>query len=371
MDILPILQYILWLIIRVAILILAWILFAINLVLIIILFVIITGFVLILNIFVNLNLELSFNKVSVSGEIDLLFEYYIDVEYIEFFDLHLPIIKTYINTSDYELEYFAGFLSMKFSITRFPENIIEDLKSSGPDTSSLDLPKSSDEHTSNNDPNQNDYDFWTGFGNSIAFLSSIVGLLLIQNENYQYFFAIGSLIIFGVSMGLIIANFVSNPEDISSSLLMGMGLGFLLSGGLFLISGAFIKKNWNFMAKFIKFFGNEMTYLKLGVLDLFFSFLTSTMDLNDFFKKFFNIEGSQGYFIENKKFEQAAISVFTGIFSLILAQQALVFLGGRYEYIGSFYPNGRAKSRICFIFGGIGIAAGIICLIMAGLINDS
>jgi hypothetical protein len=117
MEWLPILEYILWLIIRVIVLIFAWIIFAITLI------VVVFGYLGILSIITSLDclsgcsINIGLNKITIQKEkMDIYIGYNLSSEYIEFFKIEIPAVCFYFNKENTSfISSFSSFNSLSIS----------------------------------------------------------------------------------------------------------------------------------------------------------------------------------------------------------------------------------------------------------------
>ncbi|MFX1395172.1 MAG: hypothetical protein ACFFAH_16635, partial [Promethearchaeota archaeon] len=121
LDPLAVLAYLLWCLVRAAVLILIWIIFAIALLIINIELISLLAIILLLSIFVDITLTFEINRITVNGIFNLVFGYCIAMEYNNFWDFSAPVIVSYFISDNIDFKFKMGHFSMELGFIEFPE----------------------------------------------------------------------------------------------------------------------------------------------------------------------------------------------------------------------------------------------------------
>jgi hypothetical protein len=124
MDILPILAYILWLIIRVLLLIFIWIMFIITLVLVLTLFLGISTTMVVLSTILDFDMKIKPNRITSTGDLSLKMGYIIGKEYNSYLALNIPTIETYFESEKVKFDFNFSLNSFYIGFTKFPKQVI-------------------------------------------------------------------------------------------------------------------------------------------------------------------------------------------------------------------------------------------------------
>jgi hypothetical protein len=377
MDILPILAYILWLIIRVILLILIWIEFAFIFLEMVVLFIAITCIIFLLDIFMNINIKSSINKINVQGDINLCLSFNILLEFNNFLNFFIPGLDVNLNTSDFTMNMQLGFSSSEIEITKFPIDVFNNFIDDEPSQSSpLSRPKMSSTNVW-----EVLIDFFTGYGVAMGLTGGTVGfyaaLLEITDSGKAKFLKILGYITYILSMLLFILVFLKN----SPTSFLGLGFGFIFSGVYLLRTGKFIKDNAVGRSGYLSQWANGMGGKKikntriceiLSNVDLMVGLFGLALDAEDYFWGE-NVEN-----IESYKVDLMIFALGTGFLSLFLARDLIILLGGHdfnagtKKFSGNKHGGIKAgkKSNVAFGFGVASIIAGCVCFILATQLNE-
>ena len=243
MAVVAALACIIWCLIRAAVLILAWIMFALTLVFIIALFIVIVGLCILISSLANLELNLSINEVSILGALNFEFGYYIEMEYIEFFDLHVPLLKFNIAFGTLSLETKNSIFTQDVRINGVPEDLLGISSTQSSDSSSLSqksltLDDIAENEGSNEASEINEsfiifkiiMDFLAGMGLAmglsggfVATIGTIIYLLKdTVDESKKVLLLILSIIVFIASVVVFIIAAILMPDKFSSAFVYGM-----------------------------------------------------------------------------------------------------------------------------------------------------
>ena len=231
MQILTWLAHLIWLLVRAAILIFAYIEFAFLLLVFIPTFLFLCAAVIIIGaIFDKLDYSIGFNVISFQKEeLYFTFGYEITSDYIEFFDIEIPTLSLY-----YETQRYCSYLP--FNMFQTPNTIpsedygyyLSDLiQSSNIESSGL---KTSGQTTS-----QSDLDVMKGFSTFFNWQSFIIAILGVQslikaNDFVEYAIFIATILVF-ISGSLTLAISLNNSGN-PIQVWFGMLVGFIAAFGL-------------------------------------------------------------------------------------------------------------------------------------------
>ncbi|MFX0132203.1 MAG: PKD domain-containing protein [Candidatus Hodarchaeota archaeon] len=113
-----------WLILRAVVLAMIWALFAISLIVVNIVFVSIYSVFYALNYLYNFDLELSSNKIVITGDINMTYGYDITMEYSKFLNFDIPKIEAYFDSDKIQFEFKFGLDLDFIGFSKFPKDII-------------------------------------------------------------------------------------------------------------------------------------------------------------------------------------------------------------------------------------------------------
>ena len=382
MTILTWLAHLVWLLVRAAILIFAWIVFAFIFLFANIMLISIIGIALLLDIFMEVQYEIKINEIKVTGAFDLIMGYNIDLDHIEFFDIDIPVINIYFGSSDFILGYSSTFFSNNIGFSKFPDNLFEDIFDSNQmeyqtETSIDNLHTSSSE----NDISVTDIlvDFFISFGSGVGIASTTVCIIAALNqyvfdEKYKKAITIISFIAYIatlVILGLLIAQTDSNQEK--GITLLGYGYGIFLASMFFYLVGDYISNNaMSFMGKIYKTIGalGKYPYIlatKILLIAELMDFLGTLMSL---FLDFSDVSNLIDW--DNVPDFKTGLLVFTtttGALALFLAFISLLMFGSHYDKglqkkIGNNKRgyDGSTKADFSLLFGIGGMLVGLIFL---------
>ncbi|MFX1488323.1 MAG: hypothetical protein ACFFBI_04190 [Promethearchaeota archaeon] len=373
MEFIPVLAYIIWLIIRVIILILIWIIFVLTLLVVIIVFILITSFILLLNIFMDLEPEISFNKVKVEGNISLSFEYTIGVINNEFLGFFIPVLRINFSSSLFQVSFSSDAFSENLEFVNYPNDLLynftrnSSIKSSG---SSL--------KPSESESNDLLLDGLTFLGAGMAipglFVATFCAVsMFLKVDIYRKIYAIFLFLMYIATIIVTIWLIIESDDSIAlATKLFGLGIGLFFASIFFFAVNAYLKKPIKFMYRLVALVSSSVNYIKtykgflifavidfiLGVAGLAFDFeevIVGKLEKSDSWKVFTMI-----------------FSISAGILSLILAGLSIIFLGVIRNKTDN-KPQGNVlnlkqedKATIALIFGW---GCLIISMIILGVAN--
>lgn len=270
----------------------------------------------------DLNINITINKIVVGGDIDLIFKYSVNMEYNKFLEFYIPTIDSYLNTSGFILSISLNFFSLNLNIDKVPEDLINDVFDSGPNQSSKAIPRKS----ATNSSFENFCDLLSGMALTMTLLGVIISayagfLSFAKDETLIVFFYVISIFTVTISLGILIAQIFAEPENFSNNFILGMALGSYLTAAICYDTKDYLKRTGWYMANYV--IGKE-TLKVLGVLDLVFGLIDLDMTYQEI-----NMDekGNLG-----KKLTLVIIALSTGIFSLFLARSSLIFLAVNNKY---------------------------------------
>ena len=364
MDILPILGYILWLIIRAIILILSWIIFVFTLLLMILLLVTIMTFMYSIALFLDINISMKINRINVSGQFNFTFGYKISFEYISFLKISLPILIGYMNSTDFMCDYSTGLFSTYFNFSKFPNDILDRVFNDSPQQSSGILLKSSNS-ISDEELMKRICEGMMAAGTTMGFSSALIGIIagsmtLYKDSPQMKAVYIIGIIAFGLSLTLLLLSTFIFRENFPPWVLFGMGIGLVITGIVCLTTMVFMNKHSKFMKDWSDMFGNPQFFKNLSIIDTLFAGLGSTVDITEFIAERLSITPDQDISTYRGR---ATTSLMLGFLSEYIAAQALV-VGGKYDKAyNRYYMDKGDKTIIGSIFGGIFFSIGIYLII--------
>jgi len=346
LNVVAILAYLLWCLIRVAILIFVWIEFVFLLLIMVIVIIAIMALMMIFKIFLNIDLTISINEVIAEGDISLSAGYYIEFNYIHFFDLLLPIITIRFAAFGFGFEFSSGLFSEKFEFTELPNNFIDPILNnntikSSKSSENVVLSKTTSTSQSKSfvppilpqNAINSMVDLLTGIGVGMGFgggAISIFAMALYVGKGYEkainyitFAAYITSILVFVISFML---------GKISPAQLFGVGAGFLAVGFICCTIGDMLKKPMA-MYKWGKIILALSGLFGLGLFSIlsFFDNIYSIVGL------FFDIEALSGgleslWGSPTYNGIMLITSLIFGGISLVTAVNAMIFLGGYYRY---------------------------------------
>ena len=140
-------------------------------------------------------------------------------------------------------------------------------------------------------------------------------------------------------------------ETISAWEIIGIGCGFLVTAFLLFTLRYYMLHHWRFMADWIV--GKEaVTIVILEIVEFVLSTIDFSMNVDELNSIFENLQSEEE---ENLIFE-AIWSMSTGLFSLALAVNTIIWLEGK------GYTNRNDKAQVTTIFGGLSLVFGVTFL---------
>jgi hypothetical protein len=321
MDILPILGYILWLIIRVLILILVWIIFAIALIIVILQFAFIVTTMYTLSFFLDIQLTTNWNQIVTEGDIDITFKYVISSEFIDYISFHIPIIETRFESDNMTMNFKLGFFSVDLNFEKYPNNPLDGLINSGPRQSSALGLKSSD---NGSNAVLNLCEVISNIGDStglcgLAYMTTAFISNGIKNP-------LGSLTAFIIGIGMGITEFILwflmilSPKDDTERIaaaLFGYGFGFIISGVAAAV--AWVSLKCLEVVKLKSISGSILILKSLEQFDDVFSLIGLSFGISEVAKKIPKDDVS-------RHFPESILSITGGVISLTIACNLLMIV---------------------------------------------
>jgi len=240
MDILPILQYILWLIIRVALLIFIWIMFALTLIIIVIGFLLILINVAIFSPFLNVNTSMNANSVTIQKQ-DLIITlgYEITMETSGLIGFVIPIVYFYFNKGNTTIKIPYSF-STTIDVPKFElsEDFYDfpDINQSQPSSSDSDSPES-DLTLSQMIAGAN---FAMGLLGAGLGFTAVVIRGVDPNEFYQHLLAYVSIFLWAIGI-FSLAMYVYTSNGLTDGFFIGLSIGFFFTG----LVAALVANRWS------------------------------------------------------------------------------------------------------------------------------
>jgi hypothetical protein len=239
MDVLPLLGHILWLILRVIILIFAWIMFALTLLIFNGIFLLFTIPVISISSVTQCTYKISLNRITLENEEHFLeFMYSISFEYFEFFDIFLPTLYSSITTKNSSITLsYNLFNPFEISSLDFISDIFNEDKPQSSMNKSSPKPQSLQASSS-----QNIADFTSNFLTAFSIVSATVffiGITSIVLKNYNDYIKLAASIIsiFALIIGLTAIGITMLKEETSDGFWIGFSVGSMVA---FLITSVII-----------------------------------------------------------------------------------------------------------------------------------
>jgi len=147
MTILSWLAHLAWLLVRAAVLIFIYILFAITLICLNIALIAMAAIVLTMSLFIQTEINLTLTDLQVDGVFSFYFGYKIGILYNEFFDIYTPTLQAEFLSDDINFGMNFSYFFITFELFSFPEDFLSDIihnentqvPGSGPKTSTTDI----------------------------------------------------------------------------------------------------------------------------------------------------------------------------------------------------------------------------------------
>ncbi|MHA1376512.1 MAG: hypothetical protein ACTSR7_19715 [Promethearchaeota archaeon] len=234
MTILTWLAHLAWLLVRAAILVFAWIVFAIILLITTIGFGVLCLFLMLLNVIVQGQLQLNINFLKIQrGNNFISLEYIIESEYIEFFDIMIPTIRYRyeVNDSPYDATYNLYKNDYASPSVEFCDTL-QEIGSQPLEFNDL----------------EDLEEFFNGVGYAMILFGSIVSitgiiLTLSKSSPYKSALAIGTLIVAGISLStstILFLGYIDSIGGLTENFMQGLAIGSLINmimGALLIFGG--------------------------------------------------------------------------------------------------------------------------------------
>ncbi|MFX1320379.1 MAG: hypothetical protein ACFFAQ_01930 [Promethearchaeota archaeon] len=244
MEWLPILEYILWLIIRVLILILVWIIFAITLLIVIIEFVSIVGVLYTISLFRDVQITTKIDNIKAEGDLNIEFGYDIGSKYIDFLEFYIPTIETYFEADNLSMVFKLNFFSVYINFEKFPEDVCDQVLNNDPIQSSGLYPKSS---SSSDDELIYILEIISNIGDGTGHCGAVFTITAFvshineaDKSGFTGFYAGLIVAIFEIVSFIIITFTYEQDIKIIASALLGLGIGYLFSGVIAIASAIYM-----------------------------------------------------------------------------------------------------------------------------------
>jgi hypothetical protein len=325
----------------------------------IILLIAITTLVYTLDIIFDLSISSNINEINTEGDIDLTFKYIVGLEFNSFLNFYIPTIDAYFQTNNLTISLTSSFFNSNLEVTELPEDLFGGLSGSGLGKSSSYSLRASNLSTDI----ENGCDLVSGLGVTLGLMGGFVGILAgiltwTHDPKIRKVVFVVGLLSFLISLGILLYNVFTAPDKFSSWSILGMGLGFLISGVIFIATAFYIESKYHYMKNFENKVGTDKLFDTLAYVDL----LGAVGGL------FFDLGEECGFLSEDEdnafSILKATIALIIGIFSVFLAIQALIQLGGKDEETRKNYYNlnRHDKSLVAVFFGIIGIIIGSLLI---------
>ena len=198
-------------IIKAALLIFIWIVFAVSLLVVLALFGACVAAMLVVSIFSDTTIDLQINQLTVSGDITLSTGYEVGSVYNDFLGCDIPTIESYFEAGEFGFGYSYNFLVINLGLTKVPDALFALTKSITTIVSSM--------------------------GNMMGISGGVFTLLaaLLFVRPYHIDMGLSVIIAFGGwAAGLALAIYaiytLANDEGVVKEALLGMGIGLIISG---------------------------------------------------------------------------------------------------------------------------------------------
>jgi hypothetical protein len=389
MNLLTAIGDLIWLLIRVAILVLAWIIFAIMILFATILVLLFAGVVLLLDLFADVEYTIEINRVETSGDLELVVGFETTLYYVEFFDITIPLITMTFGSGDLSYEYTATILQEESKLKSVPDDIFGYIFDEDPNPKSSSMRKSNAEipKVSSSDSLSVEkafVDFFSSFGNGLTLACGFVlavatAITVFKDDKWKIPFELLSIAIYMLTIVIVAMTFFQDNSLKSRGIkLLGMGLALIISGSIFFAASGVLGGTSKYKANLFKdigFFPSESkTYAGWLFLQIFswIDLIIGGALLADEFLKTFSEDLEYDITDEIKN---AVISVVFGGIALFLAYVALMLFGGHKSSPFSKSPtdnlcnlNRKDKSRIALLFGVGSVVAGAVLLTLGYII---
>ncbi len=379
MTILSWLAHLAWLLVRAAILIFAWIVFALLFLFVNLIIITMMGLVLLFDIFASIDYSLSINNITVSGDLNFDIGYTIDMCHIEFFKIDIPILNFYFTSNEISFELSCTLLTNNIGVPNHLENPLEQIftDNTNPENSLYSESKVKASSTSD------DLFIWnlvldyliavgSGIGLACSFMCIISGILeMCKSEvTYKTILTILSILAF-IATILLAVVIISNDDPTTRAVkFMGLGYGIFIAGLFAFIMSGYIDTTYTFMANIIKLFFGRGNYdhgrFVIMLVELLDIIGVGSMLGVDWFEQLNWID------LANNLPAKVIVAIASGVFaviSMILLATSIVLFGGHKKGKATNYGNviggslwgfnGDKKSIIAFVFGLISMGIGI------------
>ncbi len=334
-----------WLLIRAAILILIYIIFAFILLSIKIIFYGITQLLSLFQTVMDLDLTSSEDKISVEGDMQLNVGYEINYNYNNEFQFEYPSIDLFFESAGLIFNLIMDFYEIDLKINEFINNLI---------------PPESIEYPC--DLLSNVGTGMSIFGTSVGIQAGLLSFCGDEGKERIIFITSTSAFFIGFLIFLIIIT-KNGLEKIPSSTFLGLGIGFFIAGVVFFKTEMYLDgKKTHYKTGFLKKFGlyvradtkmsaSGLTINNLIILDFLLTLLGVPIKIEDLFSVD-DIEENTSSVIA-----KTALSLIAGTLSLFLASYALINLAEKNRESKVIYSC--LWGLISMLFAGIFISIGI------------
>jgi hypothetical protein len=218
----------------------------------------------------DIQITMKINKIIAEGDIDLTFEYEIDLEYNEFLSFYIPTIETTMIFDNTTMVFKLNFFSININFEKFPENPWKIFENEEPQQSSESVPISSD---NTNDTAITVFEAISSIGDAMGFVGLIYFIAACVKNGFKnpiggIFATLLSLIIGGIEFALwisLICDDIDNQKRLAAAI-FGFGVGVMISG--FAAAVAWVSLCFMGIPFFKKIPASEYTLLRaIGFID--------------------------------------------------------------------------------------------------------
>ncbi|MFX0010042.1 MAG: hypothetical protein ACFE9R_06990 [Candidatus Hermodarchaeota archaeon] len=348
------------LLVKLALLIYIYLIWALTLALVVVIIIGLAPIFLLLSLFLNIEVDISIDHLDIDGDIDFSLGYRLGMEYYDFLGFDIPTIEVYFSCPLIGFEILFSHTSFDFLFTHFLEEDALNLKgtsSSNGDTSGLNSASfiTEDEELWKNLSSM----LWLFDGMGIAMgimgtTSTIAAFYIMARSGGT----VDNIILawIGMAIAILALIFSSVPSAIDdgflTELLVGMGIGFIISGFAFLVANIFSSK-W-------PYYQNPVAYTKRLTVKKWLD------KLNYPFKAFKGFNFVDKFFLNLDRDEQEKL--VTGASASIISG-SLTLISGALSTAAIWRPDLRRAAQLKLTM--VSFALGAVCLISSIIVYQN
>lgn len=331
------------LLVKLALLIYIYLMWALTLALVVLTIIILAPIFLILSFFLDIEIDLGIDHLTVDGDIEFSLGYELGLEYDDFLGLDIPTIEVNFNCPFIGFDILFSHYTLEFEFTHFLEETTSETSNNKPKTSFTEDESLWDSFAKF---------FWIlkglGIGMSIMGASFVIGTGIVVGSGgsiKEVIFALAGMAI--ALAGLFASSWPEASKDgYLKQLILGLGLGFIISGFAALIA-MIESRNYGYNRDPVKWSRRWDFKKKLKKIDWIFKIMKGYFFVDNKFLEFSELE-------QEKFVIQCSVYLISGSISITAGSLGTTLI---------WDPGSRKATQL--ILALISFSLGAVCLIAA------